>query len=335
MGGQMRAARLVGPGKLEVTEEPVPTPQPGEVLVRSRRASICGSDLHIVFDGFYRNELPGPPGFPGHEGVGVVEDAPGGELAPGTAVLAVPNPPVARCYADYQCVPAGSLLPLPEGGDPDRLLLAQQLGTVVFAFRRHWPAGQLDATGRTVAVCGTGSAGLFFVQLARRAGFSQVIAADLAPGRLDLARRFGADVTVQAPGESFVEAVLDHTGGQGADLVIEAVGLDATRVACLQAVRRNGRVGYFGFPERPVDDGPWSYAEAWRKTPSIEVTNGTQLEPGLTAFREALALIGDGSVDVEPFLEPVYPLDDVQQAFEAAYDHAGGKIAVAMSPVGS
>lgn len=328
----MRAARLVGPGKLEVTEEPVPSPGPGEVLVRARRASICGSDLHIVFDGFYQGEFPGPPGFPGHEGVGVVEAAPGGELEPGTPVLAVPNPPAARCYADFHCVPAGSLLPLPAGGDPDRLLLAQQLGTVVYAFRRHWPADRLDAAGRTVAICGVGSAGLFFVQLARRAGFSQVIVTDLAPGRLELARRFGADVTVQAPDASFVEAVLEHTGGEGADLVIEAAGYDATRIACLQAVRRNGRVGYFGFPEHPTGERPWSYQEAWRKTPSIEIVNGTQLEPGLTAFREALSLIHDGAVDVEPFLEPVYSLEDVQQAFEAAYDHQGGKIAVAMSP---
>ena len=330
----MRAARLVGPGKLEVSEEPIPSPAPGEALVRARRASICGSDLHIVFDGFYRGDFPGAPGFPGHEGVGVVEEAPGGELAPGTVVLAVPNPPAARCYADYHCVPAASLLPLPDGGDPDRLLLAQQLGTVVYAFRRHWPAERLDATGRTAAICGVGSAGLFFVQLARRAGFSQIVVADLAPGRLELAKRFGADVLVKAPEASFVEAVLDHTGGDGADLVVEAAGFDATRIACLEAVRKNGRVGYFGFPEHPTGGRPWSYQEAWRKTPSIEIVNGTQLEPGLTAFREAISLIHEGQVDVDPFLEPVYPLEEIQQAFDAAYDHAGGKIAVAMSPGG-
>lgn len=326
----MRAARLVGPGKLEVTEEPVPSPGEGEVLVASKRASICGSDLHIVFDGFYRAEYPGPPGFPGHEGVGVVEESTVDELAPGTWVLAVPNPPAARCYAERQVVPHTSLLALPDGGDPDRLLLAQQLGTTVFAFRRHWPEGR-SAEGATAGICGVGSAGLFFVQLARRAGFSRVVVADRSPLRLALAERFGADVCVEAPGGSFVEAVLEDTGGVGADLVIEAVGFDATRIQCLKAVRKNGRVGYFGFPERPDGETTWSYGDAWRKTPSIEITNGTQLEPGLVSFREAIRLIHEGEIDVDPFLEPVYPLEEIQLAFEAAYEQRGGKIAVELS----
>ena len=324
----MRAARLVEPGRLEVTDEPTPALAEGEVLVRSRRASICGSDLHLVFDGFYGGPFPAPAGFPGHEGVGRVEESGVADLAPGTWVLAVPNPPSARCYAELHAVPRGSLLPLPEGGDPDRLLLAQQLGTVVYALKRHWPFDRAATEGKTVAVCGTGSAGLFFVQLARRAGFAQVIVADRAAHRLTIAERFGADVAVEAPGGSFVEAVLDHTGGLGADLVVEAVGFDETRVQCLEAVRKNGRVGYFGFPEAPSGTAPWSYPEAWRKTPSIEVTNGTQLEPGLASFKEAIDLIHSGAVDVDPFLEPVYPLEDIQRAFEAAYAHEGGKIAV-------
>lgn len=324
----MRAARLVGPGRLEVSEEPVPSPAPGEVLVDSHRASICGSDLHIVFDGFYRGSFPGPPGFPGHEGVGRVDEAAPGPFDPGTWVLAVPSPPAARCYAEVQAVPATSLVPLPEGGDPDRLLLAQQLGTVVHALKRQWPADRLSGEGKTAAVCGAGSAGLFFVQLLRRAGFAQVIVSDRSPVRLGIAEAFGADLAVEAPGSSFVEAVRDRTGGAGADLVIEAVGLDETRRSCLEAVRKNGRVGYFGFPERPGGTSEWSYAEAWQKTPSIEVVNGTQDEPGLASFKEAVALIHSGAIDVDPFLEPAYPLEQIQEGFETAYAARAGKVAV-------
>jgi L-iditol 2-dehydrogenase len=330
-GNTMRAARLIGPGKLVVRDEPMPRPEQDEVLVRSKRASICGSDLHIVFDGFYRGTYPGPPGFPGHEGVGQVEDDPRADLAPGTWVLAVPNPPVARCYAEVQAVPRASLLRLPDDGNPDRLLLAQQLGTVVFAFRRHWPAG-LSAEGRSAAICGAGSAGLFFVQLCRRAGFAKIIVADRSAHRLAIAKGFGADLLVLAPAEDFVAAVLEATNGAGADLVIEAAGYDATRIQCLEAVRRDGRVGYFGFPEQPSGHAPWSYSAAWQKTPSIEITNGTQLEPGLRSFKEAIALIHSGEIDVEPFLEDVYPLEEIQAAFEAAYEQRGSKIAVEISP---
>jgi L-iditol 2-dehydrogenase len=327
----MKAAQLVERGRIEVTEAPIPTPADGEALVRSHRASVCGSDIHIVYDGFYLGEFPAPPGFPGHEGVGRVELSRTDGLKEGDWVLAVPNPPAARTYADFHSVIGSSLIALPEGGDPDRLLNAQQLGTVVYAFRRHWPS-TMSADGKTVAICGAGSAGLFFTQLAKRAGFERVIIADRAELRLEIARDFGADVTVQVPNDSFVDSVLEHTDGIGADLVIEAVGLDETRVQCLDAVRPQGRVGYFGFPERPTKDSAWSYQAAWQKTPTIEIVTGTQREPGLRSFHEAIDLIHRGEVNVEPFVSPVFPIEKVQEALDAARDRLGGKIAIEFEP---
>jgi L-iditol 2-dehydrogenase len=327
----MRAVQLVASGRLETVEVPIPELGDDEVLVRAHRGSICGSDLHIVFDGFYRGEFPAPPGFPGHEGVGVVEESRSPDFAPGDAVLVAPVPRDARCFAEWQTVVGRSLVKLPEGGDMDRLLMAQQLGTTVYAMRRFWPEAVVGpAAGGTVAICGAGSAGLFFAQLTRRAGFSTVVIADKAPSRLRIAKEFGADVVVDVTEGSFVEAVRDATGGVGADLVIEAVGYDETRIQSLHAVRPRGRVGYFGFPEKPEGPTTWDYNEAWAKQPSIEHNHSTQVEPGLTAFREAVDLIHTGAVDVTPFLDPVYPLEDAQAAFEAARDQQGGKIAIAL-----
>jgi L-iditol 2-dehydrogenase len=312
---------------MESGDAPVPSPGEGEALIRAHRASICGSDIHIVFDGYYSGEYPAAPGFSGHEGVGVVEESRASGLSEGDWVLAVPNPPVARCFAEHHVVTAGSLIKLPDGGDPNRLLMAQQLGTVVYAFRRHWPAS-MPAEGLTAAICGAGSAGLFFTQLARRAGFAKVIVADRAQLRLQIAKEFGADVVVEVPGQSFLEAVTDETGGQGADLVIEAVGYDSTRIECLEAVRYQGRVGYFGFPEHPSGLSAWSFNAAWRKTPTIEIVTGTQREEGLRSFHEAVHLIHSGQVNVDPFLSPVYALDQIQDAFDAAREQRGGKITV-------
>jgi L-iditol 2-dehydrogenase len=343
------AAQMVAPSRIEAVDAPVPVPEEGQVLLQSRRASICGSDIHIVFDGFYRGVYPGAPGLPGHEGVGQVIDSRSPSFDPGDWVLAVPVPTVARCFAEQQVVAEESLIKLPAGGDPDRLLLAQQLGTVVYAFRRHWPpalriAGGLGAVGAgssaailgsgggTAAICGAGSAGLFFLQLARLAGFEQVIIADRSSLRLGIAKELGADVLVEVPGQSFPEAVMDHTGGIGADLVIEAVGYDATRIECLEAVRPSGRVGYFGFPEHPSGTSTWSYNLAWQKTPSIEIVMGTQREPGLRSFHEAIDLIHSGQVNVDAFLEPAYPLTQIQEAFDAAHEQRGGKIAVICGP---
>lgn len=320
----MRAAQLVAPGRFEVVEADCPEPADGDVLVAMSRASICGSDLHAVL-----GSDPPPrtmaPGAPGHEGVGTVVASRAEGFAPGQRVLTVPMPTAAGCYAEFQVVGADFLVPLPEGDDA-RLLLAQQLGTVVFGFRRYWPAGS-SAEGATAAIVGAGSAGLFFVQLARRAGFGRLVVCDLDGRRLGLAGALGADVLVQAPGDDFVEAVRTATGGQGADLVVEATGLDRRRADCVEAARYGGRIGFFGLPEHlgPV---PFPLARAFRGACTIEMAGNAQREPGLGAFREALGLIASGAVDVAHLLEPTYPLERFQEAFEAARDHAGAKVAV-------
>lgn len=323
----MLAGQLVEPGRFEIVEVDAPVPAEGQVLLESYRSSICGSDLHLVYEGMYRGEHPAPPGFPGHEGVGRVLESRADEFTPGDWVLIAPPPPSARCFAERQVVPARSLVRLPEGSDPDLQVLGQQLGTVVFAMKRFWPAG-LGREAGTVAIFGAGSAGLFFTQLTRLAGFEKIIVSDLTESRLALAAQFGATTTVLAPGQSLVEAVLDETAGAGADLVIEAIGLDRTRIDSLDAVRGQGRVGYFGFPEGNSTESPWSFSRAWGKRVSLEVSTGAQGEPGLASFRTAVELIASGDVDARPLAADVYPLADLQEAFEAARERKGPKISV-------
>lgn len=323
--GAMYAAQLVAPGRFEVVEVPTPEPGPGEVLVGMARASICGSDLHAVAGG---ETAPSQlaPGAPGHEGVGIVVASQAEAVAVGTAVLTVPLPGSGRCFADYQVVGGDFLVALPKGGDLGRLLLAQQLGTAVFAFRRYWPAGR-DAAGACVAIAGAGSAGLFLLQLARLAGFTRAVVCDLEPTRLEVATALGADVAVLAPDASFVEAVRSATGGRGADLVIEATGRDARRADAVEAACQGGRVGFFGLPEGP-DPAPFPFARAFRRAVSLELAGQAQLEPGLEAFREAVRLIAEGELDVGHLLEPVYPLQAFPEAFAAATARRGVKVSV-------
>lgn len=325
------AGQAVAPGRFEVVEVGSPVPAEGQVLLSSYRSSICGSDLHLVYRGLYRGEFPAPPGWPGHEGVGKVLESRADDFKPGDWVLAAPQPRFGHGFAQQQVVAAGSLVRLPDGSDPGHQVLGQQLGTVVFAMRRFWPAGHGREPG-SVAIFGAGAAGLLFVQLARLAGFAKIIVSDLTESRLALAARFGATTTVLAPDQSLAEAVLDETSGVGADLVIEAVGFDSTRIACLDAVRDEGRVGYFGFPEGLSSESTWSFSRAWGKRVSIEVVTGAQREPGLVSFHEAVRLIASGAVDAAPLAVDVYPLASIQEAFEAARDRRGPKISVELSP---
>jgi L-iditol 2-dehydrogenase len=325
----MRAAQMVEPGRFTVVEVPDPIPGEGEVLVEMERASICGSDLHGVFEGTYRGSFPTPPGWPGHEGLGTVIDSRAPRVPVGQRVLTVPMPGRGGCFAERQVVGGDFVVPLPELGDRDRLVLAQQLGTTLFGFRRYWPEGR-DATGSTVAIVGAGSAGLFLLQLARRAGFTRAFVTDIDAGRLRVARTLGADRTVDPATESFADVVVDATGG-GADLVIEAAGPDECRAVAVDATRHGGRVGCFGLPERP-GLAPFPFERAFRRALTIEMAGNAQLEPGLGAFRDAAELIDRGEIDVSPMLEPRFSLEEVGGAFEAARDHHGVKISFDLVP---
>ena len=321
----MRAARLVAPGRFEVVEAPDPSPTPEQVVVRMHRASICGSDLHVVYDGFCQHDFPAPAGYPGHEGVGMVLQA-GDEVVDvqaGDWVLTAPRPHDAGCFAGLQAVDASSVVLLPEGADLDRVLMAQQLGTVLFAARRF-----LEGVPRTTAaVIGAGSVGTFFVQVLRRAGFHTIVISDLEAHRLEVAAELGAAITVQAPRESLAQVVHDVTEGAGADLVIEAAGYDRTRAEAIAAAAPGARVGLFGFPESP-GEAPFPFDLAFRKSLTIQTSVGSQQEPDLRSFREAVSGIAAGDYEVGYLLAPAFPVERIQEAMEAARARRGLKVSI-------
>ena len=321
----MRAGRLVGPGEVVVDGFPVPAPQPGEVLLRTLQASICGSDVHVVFAGRDGDEFPHPPGSPGHESVGEVLESRSERHGPGDLVLATPVPRTSRAFADLQAVPDTFLVPLPAGVHVETALMAQQLGTVIFAMKRFWSG----PPGETATVIGAGSAGLHFTQLLRRAGFGRIVVADAHAHRLAAARALGADVTVHAPAESVVEATMDLTGGRGADLVVEAAGRDATRVQALLAVAGAGRVGFFGLPERG-GDMTLPFGEVFRRRPTISVSAGAQLEPGLASFHEAVRRLGGGELDASRLVTHRIGIERLPDALALAREGAHGAVKVAI-----
>lgn len=311
----MRAAYVPRPGVVEVGDFPIPEIGPGQVLVEMRHASICGSDVHKVFDGMHNPESLGLPGYPGHEGVGVVVHSRSATVAEGAIVLTVPSASCGGCFAEYQAVDDTHVIALAGGTDPRRLMLGQQLGTTVYALRKFL-AGT-SASPRSAAVIGAGSAGLFFLQLLRRAGCAQVIVSDLSEQRLALAREFGATTTVHAPTESVVDAVGECIGELGVDLVIEAAGYDACRADAVEIARAHGVVGMFGYSEsRGL--APFPVERAFRKALTVSWSIGTQSEPGLRSFHEALALIAGGEIIVDHCLQSVFDIDQAPQALTAA-----------------
>lgn len=321
----MRAARVVAPGEVRVEDVPdVGEAGPGTVVVRTRWASICGSDLHKIFGALREQPFPWAPGQPGHEAVGEVVHGGSSSLAPGDLVLATPSPPVAAAFAEYQMLEERYVVPLPLGAGPKPMLLAQQLGTVIFALKRIWPGEPAEVA----AVVGAGPAGLCFTRLLKRRGFGTVVTSDLSPDRLRAAGRHGADVVVRADEQSLVDVVMDLTGGRGADLVVEAAGHDATRAQAMTAVRVGGRIGLYGLPERS-GDATFPYHVLFRRQPTIEVVYGAQEEAGLGSFREAVHLIQQGELD--DLVSHTFNLDLIADALAVARDRSDGALKVCIS----
>ncbi|MEM9132764.1 MAG: zinc-binding dehydrogenase [Actinomycetota bacterium] len=316
MTESMRAGRMVGVNHMVCEETSVRPPTDGDLVVRTSFASICGSDLHVVCHGVDVPPLPCAHGFPGHEGIGevVASHAPG--FADGDLVLTAPNAMIGACFNEFQTIPARYCLPLPRTELPDeQLLMAQQLGTVIFALRKN----PVDVVGKTVAVLGQGSAGLFFAHLLRRAGAAAVITADLVPRRLELSRAMGADVAVLNRGGDLRQAVLDHTGGRGADHVVEAVGRRETLLQSVELARPDGTMLWFGLPdsEEPV---PIDFRGFFRKRLSAWSAYGAQEEPGLASFQAATDLIVRGEIDVSQVVSHILPVEDIDEAFALAND---------------
>lgn len=325
--GTTRAGQLVGLGRMAFVEAPVEPLRDGDLLVRSRYASICGSDLHVVNHGVETDPALWAPGYPGHEGVGEVLESRAAGFAPGAEVLLVPPVPEGRCFAEHQRVRATSAIMLQGPLPPiEQVLMAQQLGTVVFAARqRPW-----DVAGRTVAVIGQGSAGLFWAWSLKRAGAARVIVADRSPARLAASTGFGADVVVDARTEDLTAAVMDLTGGEGADFVVEAVGRRETLLQSIGLCRTGGQLCWFGLPDTD-DPVPIDFRLFFRRKLTAFCTYGAQVEPGLVSFRVALEHIRRGEIDVRPLLSHVVPVEEIDRAFQLADTGADGALKVSVS----
>ena len=304
---------------------PVPDPEPGKVLVRTRLASICGSDLHIVYMGWNAHEFPLPHGYPGHEGLGEVVDGDGTDFAPGDLVLTAPNIWNSRTFAGYQLIEPHFLLKLPRDVPEKHLLMAQQLGTVVFGCRRL-----PSLIGQTVVVVGQGSVGLFHDFMLRRLGAHRIIGIEPVPERLAAGRAMGLDEAVDVSGRRATEAVMDLTGGEGADLVIEAVGSVETLNQTLQLARPLGRIAVFGLPPT-MERVPFDWDTFFRKRLDMHTVFGAQDEPGLPAFQIAVDYIARGDIDMAPFVTHTLPIDRVQEAFDLAHTKEDGALKVSLT----
>ncbi|GGZ98228.1 zinc-dependent alcohol dehydrogenase family protein [Streptomyces echinoruber] len=321
-----------GPGQSAWEEVPDPgLREPTDAIVRVDAVTICGTDLHIL-----KGDVPEvrPGTVLGHEAVGEIVET-GGDVRsvrPGDRVLVSCISACGRCrycresaygqclggggwilghlvdgtQAEYVRVPYAdlSVYPLPAAvADEDAVLLAD-------IFPTAYEVGVLNGhvrPGDTVAVVGAGPVGLAAIATAHLLAPERVIAVDMSPARLEAARKLGAEAVADAR-EAPEQLVADLTGGLGADVVIEAVGVPETFELCTRMVRPGGHVANVGVHGKPAT---LHLEDLWIK--NLTLTTGlvdTRSTP--TLLRMAAA----GRLPTSHLVTHTFPLDRMEEAYD-------------------
>jgi alcohol dehydrogenase len=352
----MKACIKPANGKVEIVDVPIPEPGPGEAIVKMSMATVCGSDMHFLDE--FANEMlmmafpgsVGEHGLPmGHEGVGVVHAVGDGvtKIKPGDRVSAPCMIGCGTCHecmtVDFsQCTGGGRVLfgcqaeyyrvpfanvnaaIIPEGVSDEMAVLASDILSTGFGAIERADAG----FGDSVAIFAQGPVGLMATAGARARGCGLIIGVDTVPDRLEVSRKFGANVVINAAETNAVQEIMNLTGGQGVDVAVEAVGTQATFEACTQAVRKGGTVSSVGvYGLTPAVSMPTlSPSFLHRKI----VT--TLCPSGRDRMEHLVGLIENGNVDLSSIFTHRMKLDDMPKAYDLFRSKTEGVLKIAITP---
>jgi L-iditol 2-dehydrogenase len=333
-----RVVYIAEPGRIVVESLPLPAPGPTEVVVETYQASVCGSERYYYrgitvrpqdearlgpgtklgtprADG--RPEHAYPIGPLGHEGGGTIvamgsavgEYLGGGPVCVGDRVGSLIYP----TYSDRWVTDVSNVQPIPVGVSFEVGCLYEPLGCAA------WAARHLGVKlGDTVAVNGVGFAGNILLQGALKAGASMVIAVDVVPGKLEVARELGAHHAVDASEVDPVAAVDELTQGLGVDVAVEAVG--GTGVGIVQAlgmVAHNGLLALYGDNHAPVKELCFHrFHEDGLEVRNLNAVHYTKLR-SVEHMREAYTAVQRGVLNLDIIFEHSvrYRLDEVADVF--------------------
>ena len=365
MAARMKAAVFVEPGRIELTDKPLPDVGPNDALLRITLTTICGTDVHIL-----KGEYPVAQGLTvGHEPVGVIEKLGSAVVGyqEGQRVIAgaiCPNfnsyaaqdgapsqdgsylVPSGRCgchgykatagwrfgnlidgtQAEYVLVPdaQANLAPIPDGLTDEQVLMCPDIMSTGFA-------GAENANikiGDTVVVFAQGPIGLCATAGARLRGASTIIAVDGNDHRLGIARRLGADTTLNFNNVDVVAEVLRLTGGRGADSAIEALGLQSTFEQALRVIKPGGTLSSLGVYSSDLKIPLDAFAAGL----GDHKINTALCPGGKERMRRLMNVLASGRLDLRPMVTHRYALDDIVAAYDLFSHQRDGVLKVAIRP---
>lgn len=343
----MKALLLSEYKKLDLTDIPQPEIGPEDILVQVQACGICGSDIH-GWDGSSGRRVP--PLVMGHEAAGTVaavgRDVKGytegdritfdsmvwcgncrfclsgqSNLCENRMVLGVSCGDYRRygCFAEYVSVPARICCHLPDSLSFEHAALIEAVSVAVHAANRT-PV----TLGDTAVVVGSGMIGLLVIQAIKQKGCTQVIATDLNASRLEVARKLGADATINVSEEDPVARVLELTNGKGADVALEVVGATPTVKSAIDCTRKGGAVTLVGNLAPTVELPLQSVV-----TREISVY-GSCASAG--EYPACVDLLATGRIKVEDMITARAPLEQGHEWFERLYSGEPDAMKVLLCP---
>jgi len=344
----MKAARFYGSNQpLRIEEIPMPPVGPDDVLVEVKAAGICGSDLHIVYEGSV------PVGFIpitlGHEASGIVAEI-GGNASGWKAGDRVIVDSLVSCgscfncrvgresicihckflgihlngaFAEFMAVPSKNLL-----GLPDNIPFDQGAAIADAAATPHHAIVKIGKMrmGETVAVIGCGGLGIHAVQLCRIGGASRIVAVDLDDEILKRAQKAGATDSINIKTENAVHRIREIISGPGVDLVLEFVGHADTIETGIKMLRTGGRLVTSGIGQERITLPP----------PSLFVWKELSLLGAFGFDRDDIAkpidLAAKGMLDLSGSITETFPLEAVNTALEHLRDRVKNPIRIMIVP---
>jgi threonine dehydrogenase-like Zn-dependent dehydrogenase len=342
----MKAAVYEAVRTIRFVDRPVPKAGPGEAVVKIKLCGICGTDVHIYFDGLL------PPGIVlGHENVGTIAELGEGVegFAVGDRVAAGPPGSCSRCYhclhgrpslcvdgfeqtnglrrdggmAEYMLVKDANqmLYPIPDNVSFEDAVLFDSVAT---AYRGLTQSA--FTMGDSVVLSGAGPIGLAALQFLRMGGARHITVLEIVDEKRKLAQDFGADLVLDpaAEGAALRDRIMGLYGGVGADVVVECAGVPQSFETCLDLVRAGGQMLHLGAGGRTVALIPW-----YLTTRELDIKS--TLAFGAEEALKCLDLFAAGRFVTKGMLSDVIPLAElVERGLERlASDKSLVKIAVA------
>jgi threonine 3-dehydrogenase len=316
-----------------------PTILDNEVLIRVRRAGVCGTDVHIYqWDAWAQGRIK-PPITVGHEFAGevvrvgqLVTDVAVGDrvtaeghivdgrcllcrtgnshVCPYTKIIGVDRD---GCFAEYIAMPATNVWHLDDAVSFDVGGIHDPMGN---AFHTVLTA---EIPGATVLVTGCGPIGIFAVGICRAAGASRIIASDINDTRLALASRMGAHDIVH-PNEA-AEIVRRHTDGLGVDVVLEMSGVPSAIHQAFALVRVGGRVQMLGIPAKPMEID-FATEIIFKGLTIYGVVGRRMYDTWLSMTR----FLRSGQFDPTPVITHRFPLEAAEEAMRVIRSGEAGKV---------